>query len=51
MTKNLHLFTFAAAAALAVPVVSLPQEAPGAFKVPGTETTLTLSGYIQTFST
>jgi hypothetical protein len=52
MTRNPHLLTsLAAAAALAVPAVALPQEAPGSFKIPGTETTLTLNGFVQVYGT
>jgi len=52
MTKHLHLFgALATATALALPIAALPQEAPGTFKIPGTETTLTLSGFIQVYGT
>lgn len=52
MTKHLHLFgAFAAAIALALPSAAFPQEAPGSFKIPGTETTLTLNGFIQVYGT
>ncbi len=52
MRKHLHLFgALAAAVALAVPIAALSQEAPGTFKIPGTDTSLTLYGYVQVYGT
>ncbi len=52
MKRTLHLLgAFAAAIALTLPIGALPQEAPGTFKIPGTNTTLTLNGYVQVYGT
>ena len=52
MTRHLHLLAgLAVAAALLRPIAALPQEEPGTFKVPGTETTLKLYGFVQVYGT
>jgi hypothetical protein len=52
MTRHQHLLAaLIAATALAAPVAALSQEAPGTFKIPGTNTTLTLNGYVQVYGT
>jgi hypothetical protein len=52
MTKHLHLFAaLATVSALAIPAASLAQETPGTFKIPGTNTTLTLNGFVQVYGT
>jgi len=52
MTRHLQLLAaLAAAAALALPITASAQEAPGTFKIPGTNTTLTLNGFAQVYGT
>ncbi|HET6438713.1 MAG TPA: DcaP family trimeric outer membrane transporter [Anaeromyxobacter sp.] len=49
-TKQL-LTALATTAALVLPGAALPQEPPGYFKIPGTDTTLKLYGFVQVYGT
>lgn len=52
MTRHLHLLAaLAATTALALPIATFPEDAPGTFTFPGTDTTFTLNGFVQVYGT